>query len=295
MDNTTQQPDVYTAKRPTLGIVAIAKNEERDLPHFLQHLDNWADEIVIVDNGSTDGTLDLLAHAGQHVKTISCEMDPTEGFSGLRNKGIETATSDWLLHMDIDERVPAELAEEITRRIADTDFNGFRYRRLNFFLHHPMRGGGWQHWNHAQLGRRGFHRFKNPIHEECVITGGDGATGQLDEEMWHLNDADFVERVSKNLRYMQMSGQQILDKGLRIRWYHLLFYPLYRGIKSYFIDRGFLEGTTGLVFAIYSFSSSFNWWAYAWDRQNRTSRESLEKIIDKGWQDSVSGRTDSTK
>jgi hypothetical protein len=148
-----------------------------------------------------------------------------------------------------------------------------------------MRGGGWQHWNHAQLGRRGYHRFVKPIHETCLIDGGDECTGQLDSEMWHLNDEDYVERVSKNLRYMQMSGQEILDKGIRVRWYHLLFYPLYRALRSYFIDGGFREGTSGLVFAMYCLSSSFNWWAWAWERQNHISRETLDRQILDAWQE----------
>jgi glycosyltransferase involved in cell wall biosynthesis len=284
-----------TARKPTLGIVAIAKNEERDMPHFLGHLLPWVDEIVVVDNGSTDRTLELLHAAGDRVQVLEQPMDPVEGFAGLRNRGIEAASADWLLHMDIDERVTPQLAAEIRRVIADTTHNGFRYHRLNFFLHRPMRGGGWQYWNHPQLGRRGFHRFVNPIHEACMIDGGDGKTGQLHAEMWHLNDEDYVERVTKNLRYMQMSGQQILDKGVRVRWYHLLFYPLYRAFRSYFVDGGFRTGTTGLVFAMYTLSSSFNWWAWAWERQNHISRENLDRMILDAWQYAAAHNDDPDK
>jgi len=272
--------------KPTLAAVAISKNEEVDVKGFLDNLLPWVDEIVIVDDGSTDATREIIRAAGDKVKLIEKTMDPESGFSGQRNAGIDAAESDWLLHMDIDERVTPELAAELLANISNSELNGIRYKRLNFFLHHPMRGGGWQYWNNPQIGRKGFHRFQNKIHEQCVIDGGDAKTGQLNAFMWHLNDADYVERVDKNLRYMQMSGQEILDKGIVIKWYHLLFYPLYRALRSYFYDGGIREGTRGLLFCLYTFSSSFNWWAYAWEKQNHIKREALEKELMKNWQQS---------
>ncbi|OUU14533.1 MAG: hypothetical protein CBB97_24835, partial [Candidatus Endolissoclinum sp. TMED37] len=135
-------------------------------------------------------------------------------------------------------------------------------------------------------------RFQNKIHEECVIEGGNTKIRQLNAFMWHLNDEDYVERVTKNLQYMQKSGQQIIEKGTCVRWYHLLFYPLYRALRSYFYEAGYREGTRGLLFALYNFSSSFNWWAYAWDRQNRVDRETLERDIIVAWKSSkVEGDT----
>ena len=85
---------------------------------------------------------------------------------------------------------------------------------------------------------------------------------------------------------MQISGQEIIDKGIKVKWYHLLFYPLYRAFRSYFYDAGFREGTRGLLFCLYTFSSSFNWWAYAWEKQNHIKRETLEKEIMDIWSQS---------
>lgn len=279
--------------RPTLAAVAIAKNEEQDIVGFLHNLTPWVDEIVIIDDGSTDRTPALIRELAPNAIYKSEPMDPETGFGGQRNRGIDAATADWLLHMDIDERVTPALAREIRESIACADFNAYRYRRLNFFLHRPMHTGGWQHWNNAQLARRGAHRFVNRVHEEVVVDGGDAKTGQLRGEMWHLNDRDYVERVGKNLRYMQMTGDEILARGTVVRWYHLLLYPLYRALRSYFVEGGFRQGTTGLVFALYTFSSTFNWYAYAWDKQRRIPRAELERQLVEQW--SKEGRPAATR
>jgi len=270
-------------RQPTLGVIAIAKNEERDLPRFLQHLMPWVDEIVVVDDGSTDRSVLLLQAAGTKVRLLERSMRPEEGFAGQRNAGIALARSDWLLHMDIDERVTPQLASEIRAVIGRTRLNAFRYRRLNFFLHRPMRAGGWQHWNHPQLARRGRHRFMNLVHEDCVIDGGEAMTGQLAAQMWHLNDEDYMERVTKNLRYTPPTGEALLARGITVRWYHLLFHPLARALRAYFLDGAWRAGTRGLLFSLYTFTSSFNWWAYAWDKQQRVPREELEKQLSDLW------------
>jgi len=92
-------------KRATLAAVAICKNEERDIRGFLDHLLPWIDEVVVIDDGSTDRTLEILRAEGDRVTVIERSMDPVDGFAGQRNAGIDAARSDWLIHMDIDERV----------------------------------------------------------------------------------------------------------------------------------------------------------------------------------------------
>jgi (heptosyl)LPS beta-1,4-glucosyltransferase len=279
-----------SAAKPSLGVVAIAKNEERDLPGFLRHLLPWVDEIVLVDDGSNDRTCEIASAAGDKVKLIERRMTTEGGFAEQRNVGIQAASADWLLHMDIDERVTPELAHELRAAIAATTHNAFRYRRLNFFLHRPMNAGGWQYWNKPQLARRGRHAFANKLHEECIVEGGAKSTGQLQAKMLHLNDESYVERVRKNMQYMQFSGDSILQRGVRVRWYHLLFHPLFRAFKSYFLQHGYRAGTQGVVLALYTFAGTFNWWAYAWDRQQGIDRDDLEKSIQQVW-DQHAGRS----
>lgn len=277
-------PTERSMARPTLGVVAIAKNEERDLPGFLSHLLPWVDEVVIVDDASTDRTVEIARAAGPKVRVVEHAMDPAAGFAGQRNVGIAAATCDWLLHLDVDDRVTPELALEMRAAIQDPTKDAYRYRLVNFFLHHRMRTGGWERWNNIRLARRGLHRFAKAVHETCVVDAPAERIGQLRHRMWHLGDESYAERIAKNRQYAQFEAKRIVASGCRVRWYHLLFWPTYRALKAYLVHQGFRQGTLGLLHALFTFTSTFNWYACAWDEQHRPAREILERQVAAAWQ-----------
>ncbi len=97
---------------PTLSVVTIAKNEERDLPFFLASFLPWVDEVVICDDGSIDRTEEIARSAGPRVRFVRSPRGPGEGFHSQRNKAIDLATGDWLLHVDVDMRLTPELARQ---------------------------------------------------------------------------------------------------------------------------------------------------------------------------------------
>jgi glycosyltransferase involved in cell wall biosynthesis len=271
---------------PTIGVIAISRNEETDLPLFLEHLLPWVDEIVIVDDGSTDGTKDIIRNAGPKVRLIEQVMDKDSGFAGQRNRGIQEAGSDWLLHMDIDERVPPELAAEIISTVRKDRYDAYRYRRLNFFLHRPMRGGGFQDWNNPQLARRGNHHFENAVHETCVVDGAPGSIGQLNKAMWHLNDESYKERMQKSFIYCQNQARRLEARGIEMRWFHLVALPLAEFLRKFFKKQGYRDGTPGLLFALHAGCAMFRACALVWDKQNSLDRSVVEDQIRKMWQKS---------
>lgn len=261
---------------PSLAAVAICKNEERNLPGLIGNLINWVDEIVIVDDGSTDRSREITEAAGDKVTFIDHPMSQEDGYAGQRNVGIASASADWLLHMDCDERVTPELADEIRKAIHATDLCGFRYRRLNYFLHRPMRYGGWASWNRPQLARRGHHRFEGRLHESCEIAGGAAKTGQLSGLMKHLNEENFEERLHKSARYVEMTAQKYATDGTTVSGAKIFRRTIREFAKKYLLQKGFLDGTPGLISALHSATAEFRAQALVWDRQHAIQRAEIE-------------------
>lgn len=268
---------------PTLGVVAISFNEERDLPGFIDHLVPWVDEIVIIDDGSTDATAEIARAGVPKVKFIASPRKPGEYFSHQRNKGIDAATSSWLLHMDIDERVTPELAREIIEAIRDDSKDAYKYRRLNFFLHRPMRGGGWQNWNLVHLARRKIFRFAGMYHEDCIVGAPQERIGQLREVMWHFNDETYRERMEKSLLYCQEVAGKLIDGKMKIHWWHLFMFPLREFLVKLIWKQGYRDGLVGLLSALHSSDAMFRACALVWDAQNALDREKIEQEIQENW------------
>ncbi len=270
---------VFERAPVTLGVVAISYNEEEDLPGFLANLIGWVDEIIIVDDGSSDRTEEICAAAGDSVRFIRSPRQSGEYYSDQRNKGIDAAQSDWLLHMDIDERVSPELAREIRAAIQNEKMDGYRFRRLNHFMHRPMQGGGWQDWNLIHLARRELFRFGGMFHETCNLDAPAHRVGQLRGKMIHFNEHDFEKRLKKSSTYLEEVVKHVEASGRQVSGWQILWAPTKEFLKKYFYKKGFLDGTPGLISALHSATAVFRAHALVWDRQNRISRAELERQV----------------
>jgi glycosyltransferase involved in cell wall biosynthesis len=267
----------------TIGVVAISFNEASDLPGFLKHLLPWVDEIVIVDDGSTDQTAQIARDAGQIVRFLDSPRADGEYYADQRNKGIQAATADWLIHMDIDERIPADLGLEIVTAIRRDAFDAFRYRRLNYFLHRPMKGGDWTNWNQVHLARRELLEFSGMYHEKVELSVSEDRIGQLEALMVHLNDDSYAERLRKSSRYQFEVAERLQRSGKSIRGLNIIWSFLREFIYQFIWKKGFRDGTVGLVWAFHAASAANRAHLLAWDEGHRISRGKIEKSILLEW------------
>jgi len=272
--------------RPTLGVVSISYNEERDIGGFLENLAPWVDEIIIVDDGSTDQTQAMAKAYGDKVTFLKSPRKDGEYFSHQRNKGIDAARSDWLLHMDIDERVSPELAQQILKGIADESKDGYRYRRLNYFMHRPMKGGGWRDWNLVHLARRDKFRFGGMFHEDCLLDAPETRVGQLDGLMIHFNEDSFEKRIRKSTTYLEEVAKGVEGRKRPVTWVDVVGRPIAEFARKYIVKRGFLDGTPGVISAVHSATAIFRANALVWDRQNHIERSQLDTDLNRMWDSS---------
>lgn len=265
--------------KPTLGVVAISYNEEVDLPGFLDHLVTWVDEIVIVDDGSTDSTELIASNYESKVKFINSKRQKGEYYSDQRNKGIDNAVSDWLLHMDIDERVTSELSLEILTAIASPVYDAYKFRRLNYFFHRPMKGGGWADWNLVHLAKREVLRFGGMFHENIDLTIENKKIGQLMNKMHHFNDDSYLERLKKSMTYQEEVVFSLERRNIKVNLGNMVIATIKEFFVKYFYKKGFLDGTPGFISAFHSSFAIFKAYALLWEKQHKIQRKSLEQIF----------------
>lgn len=265
--------------KPTLSIVVITKDEEVDLPGFLENFSLIADEIVIIDDGSIDKTKEIAYAFGEPVRFIVSPRCPEEGFCDQRNKGVKAARCEWLLQVDCDMRITPELAKEILASIEKREMAAYRFRLSQYFLGHKCCYGGLQYWNQAWLCRRNVVSWTQKLHERIQINESSEKIGQLKGKMIHLNDQDFSERMRKNYQYSHLEAERMLCAGERTSVWKLVSRPFWRSLRAYIFMRGFLDGRIGFLWALYQFTSMANAYFIAWDRENRVDRSEIDRRV----------------
>ncbi|MFQ5681336.1 MAG: glycosyltransferase family 2 protein [Candidatus Omnitrophota bacterium] len=247
-----------------LTAVIIVKDEEYKVAKCLEGI-KWADEVVVVDDMSSDRTMEICRSYGAKVVRHNSEGN----FDRQRNIGIDNGSGEWILQLDADEVVGEKLREAIKQAIQDPgNYVAFRFRRRNYCLGHFMRYGGCYDPYHIKLFRKDRARYvgKN-IHETLKI---DGPIGTLDADIDHYNFPGVSAYVARQNAYSCVEAGVILGQKGRISQkeikYNLTLRPLKIFWKNYVKKRGYKDGMQGLVFAIISAFRHFLIYAKVWER-----------------------------
>ena len=253
----------------TLSVVLIALNEASNLPRTLQSV-SWAQEVIVVDSGSTDETVSLAKEVGAHVT-----VESWKGFAAQKNSAIDKASCDWVLSLDADEELSPELASEIQALLsANPSFNAYRIPRLNHFLGRPLRHGGYWPDPKLRLFKRGSARFaERAVHETMEFSG---PTGQLKNPILHHCYPTMEEYVEHMNRYSTLSAKMLIESGRAPRslpsliW-HSILNPAATFLYNYVFRLGFLDGTAGLLQHV-NHSIYIHWkYAKAWNATRSTN------------------------
>jgi glycosyltransferase involved in cell wall biosynthesis len=228
----------------TLSVVLITLNEAANLPRTLASV-SWAQEIVVVDSGSTDATVEIARKAGARVFE-----EPWKGFAAQKNSAIAHATGEWVLSLDADEEIGPKLAEEMQGLLAgEPGFSAYRIPRLNHFLGLPLRHGGYWPDPKLRLFRKGAARFaERPVHETMESAG---PVGQLKSPLIHHCYPTLEDYIEHMNRYSSAGAQMLVDSGRAPRslpslaW-NALLNPAATFVYNYFVRLGFLDGREGL-------------------------------------------------
>ncbi len=234
---------------PPLSAVLVTLNAARQLEACLRSL-SFCDEIVVVDSGSTDGTIELAQRHGARV--IQSEW---RGFGAQKQFAVTLAANDWVLCIDADERVSDALQQAITTTLPAAQANAYRFARCNRFMGRYLRHGeGYPDWSLRLFDRRHARWSDDAVHEK-VIT--DASIGTLPGDLLHESAESLDSYLAKQNRYTTLAAQSALAAGKRASITKLLLSPPIRFIKFYVVRLGFLDGLPGLVHILIGCGNSF--------------------------------------
>jgi glycosyltransferase involved in cell wall biosynthesis len=242
-----------------LSVIVITKNEEKNIRACLSSI-TWADEIVVVDAGSTDRTLAIAKEFTQKLYSR-----PWDGYGAAKNYGLSQCTGEWILWVDADERVTPELQKEIQETIISVDQSIAAWsmpRRANF-LGKWIDHCGWYPGRITRLFRRSAGRFtEDKVHERLEVHG---ITHPLESDLLHYTDPDLKHYFEKFNKYTSLAAEELTANNKKFNLIKLLVNPVWVFIRMYFLRLGFLDGIPGLILCVLSANYVFTKYAKLWE------------------------------
>lgn len=234
-----------------LTIIILTKNEEENIIDCLENvLDSG--QVIVVDDFSTDHTLDAIKNFGNQVKVYKNSLD--DDFSSQRNFALKKATTEWALFIDADERLSDKLKKEIIKTVnSDTKYSGFKMKRMDVFEGKRLKYGETKNIQLVRLGRKDAGEWRGKVHETWDIKN----VSTLPGELLHFPHKRISEFLSEINFYSTLRAEELYEKKERVNLFSIIFYPSGKLIYNYFVKLGFLDGTHGFVMAVFMSFHSF--------------------------------------
>lgn len=241
----------------SLSVTVITKNEAENIEACLRSVP-FADQVVVLDSGSTDNTVQAAQSLGAEV-SVSLDW---QGFGIQKNRALALASSDWVLSLDADERLSPELQEEIRTVLEAPAFDAYSFPRLSSYCGQYMHHSGWYPDRVTRLFRRQTAQFSDDLVHEKILTSG--TVGKLKSHMLHESYRNFEAVLDKANRYSSAGAQSLLNKGKTASLGTALGHGLWAFFRTYFLRLGFLDGRMGFVLAISIAESTYYRYLKLW-------------------------------
>lgn len=236
---------------PSLSVILITKNEANNLADCLASLGNLPTEVIVVDNGSTDDTVNIARLLGATV----VETDSWPGFGPQKNLALDTARCDWILSVDADERLTDQLRDQVKSALVKHEYDCYEIPRLSYFRGKPIRHGGWYPDYIVRLCKRGSARFSDDLVHESLIPKS--TVGRLTTPLLHYSyrSTEDVERKIK--AYSDAGAKQLFARGKRTNYIAAITHGAWAFTRTYMFRMAFIDGLKGFEIAVMNKRSSY--------------------------------------
>ena len=240
----------------TLSITIVARNEAINIADCVRSA-RFADEVIVLDSGSTDGTPELARAEGAKVVVTDWP-----GYGPQNNRAIDLAQGDWIFSLDADERISPALAAEIRAAMARDDVDGFRVPRSSMFCGRFMKHGGWTPDYTARLMRRGKGRFtEHFLHAHLEIRG---RTASLTQPIVHYSYRSLEDVLEKLNRYSSANARDMTAAGRTGSLGRAVAHGLWAFFRTYVLRLGFLDGRWGFMLAVSNAEGTYYRYVKLW-------------------------------
>ena len=241
-------------KKIPLSVFIITKNEEDRIAEVVETIRTIADEILVIDSGSTDKTCEIAQKSGAKIM-----FNEWQGYGQQKIFGEKNCKNNWILNIDADEIVLPELAQEIYELFVshkNEGFAGFRVKIVNKFFFEKKPHKWAYYYNQLRLYHRDFAGFKNSaIHDSVELRNNSYKIGQLKNIISHQSFRSFTHWIEKINSYSTMQAQDAYEKNKNISVIKIIFTPITAFFKAYFMRRYFIYGFNGVIYSlIFTFS-----------------------------------------
>lgn len=254
---------------PSVSACVICFNEKNNIRQCLESL-MWCDEIVVVDSGSTDGTVEVCRKYTEKVY-----HNPWPGFVAQKNYARSLTKNDWVISLDADEYLSDELKQEIAdiwKNGAPAFSNGFYIARKTFYLNRWIMHGGWYPDWQLRLWRKSYGKWTGiDPHDKVVLTEGQAI--KLKHSIIHKNYHNLSDHLKTINNFSTTAAEALLKEGKKFCLYNLLFRPPVKFIENYFFKLGFLDGLPGFIIAVNSAFYVFNKYAKMWEKKSARPKD----------------------
>ena len=229
-----------------LSVGLIVNNEERILGKTLEAIKEIADEIIVIDSGSTDSTVEIAKSYGAKVY-----IEEWKGFGPQKNSVIEKCAGEWILLIDADEVVSPELSGNIKEIISGKNTHDvYDINRCSVCFGKELKYGGWSNQYATRLWKNGIVKINdNLVHEEFIC---DSPKGKLKEKIYHYTYLTLSDYITRFDRYTTLGAEEYLKRGKKASLFNIVINPFLKFIRMYIFRLGFLDGVEGLLIAIFS-------------------------------------------